>query len=94
MSENVFRSIEEQIEILKSRGLVIEDESAAKDFLIRNNYYRVSGYSLTLRSHDVFNKNAAFQNIIDIYSFDHELRHILLKYIETIEVTVKSVYAY
>lgn len=59
-----------------------------------NNYYRVSGYSLTLRKHDVFFEQATFQNIIDIYNFDHELRHILLKYIEIIEVTLKSVYAY
>lgn len=35
-----------------------------------------------------------FQNIVDIYEFDHNLRHILLKYIELIEVTVKSVYSY
>ena len=44
----------------------------------------MSGYSLTLRNHDVFSKTASFQNIIDIYSFDHELRHILLKYLEII----------
>lgn len=55
---------------------------------------RVSGYSLTLRNHDVFSKSATFQNIIDIYSFDRELRHILLKYLEIIEVQLKSVYAY
>ena len=62
--------------------------------MLRNNYYRISGYSLTLRNHDDFSKSASFQNIIDIYTFDHELRHILLKYIEEIEVTVKSIYAY
>lgn len=62
--------------------------------MLRNNYYRISGYSLTLRKHDVFSQAATFQNIIDIYNFDHELRHILLKYIEIIEVTLKSIYAY
>lgn len=92
--EKEFKTIDEQIEILKSRGLNIPDEALAKDFLIRNNYYRVSGYSLTLRSHDVFSKNAEFQNIIDIYNCDHEMRHILLQHIEVIEVSVKSVYAY
>lgn len=94
MSTKEFKSIDEQIEILKSRGLSVKDENYAKEFLYKNNYYRVSGYSLTLRNHDVFSKNADFQNIIDIYEFDHELRHILLKYIEIVEVTIKSIYAY
>lgn len=90
----VFKSIEGQIEILQARGLAIDNLEHAKDFLYRNNYYRVSGYSLTLRNHDVFSKTANFQNIVDIYEFDRALRHILLKYIEIIEVTIKSIYAY
>lgn len=89
-----FKTVEEQIKILKSRGLSITDESTAKEFLLHNNYYRISGYSLTLRRHDVFTPTASFQNIIDIYEFDHELRHILLKYIETIEVVLKSIFSY
>lgn len=94
MADKEFKTIEEQIAILKSRGLQIPDKEVAADFLYRNNYYRVSGYSLTLRNHDVFAPSATFQNIIDIYEFDYKLRHILLKYIELIEVTVKSVYSY
>ena len=72
MADKDFKTIDEQIEILRSRGLTIEDEAEAKDFLLRNNYYRVSGYSLTLRKNDVFAKSATFQNIEDIYNFDHE----------------------
>ena len=94
MADKEFKTIEEQLDILESRGLQIPDKVAAGNFLHRNNYYRVSGYSLTLRSHDVFSPSASFQNIVDIYEFDHNLRHILLKYIEIIEVTVKSVYSY
>ena len=87
-------TIDEQIKILKSRGLFIPDEERAKSFLLRNNYYRISGYTLTLRHNDVFIKNASFQDIEDIYNFDLELRHLLLKYLEIIETTVKSMYAY
>ncbi|MGM9641240.1 MAG: Abi family protein [Faecousia sp.] len=94
MEQKNFKSLDEQIALLRSRGLHINDVTAAKQFLHRNNYYRVSGYSLTLRTHDVFSKSASFQNIVDIYEFDHELRHILLKYLEIIEVTVKSIYSY
>ena len=67
MSDKEFKSIQEQIDILKSRGLSIDNEEQATEFLMRNNYYRVSGYSLTLRNHDIFSKSATFQNIIDIY---------------------------
>ena len=94
MEEKKFKTIDEQLEILKSRGLIIEDESVAKEFLLYNNYYRVSGYSLTLRKNDIFYESTTFQNIIDIYNFDHEFRHIILKYIENIEVKFKSIYAY
>ena len=94
MADKDFKTIDEQIDILRSRGLTIEDEAGAKDFLLRNNYYRVSGYSLTLRKNDVFAKSATFQNIEDIYNFDHEFRHIILHHIETIEVQMKSIYAY
>ena len=94
MADKDFKTIEEQLEILRSRGLIIDDESLAKDFLLHNNYYRISGYSLTLRKNNVFSRSATFQNIVDIYHFDHELRHIILQYLEVIEVQMKSVYVY
>lgn len=94
MADKDFKTIEEQIDILLSRGLTINDELQARDFLLHNNYYRISGYSLTLRKNDIFSKSATFQNIVDIYNFDHELRHIILQYLEVIEVQMKSIYAY
>ena len=94
MEYKSFKTIDEQLDILISRGLKVNNKEKAKKFLLHNNYYRVSGYSLTLRNHDVFFKSAEFQNIVDIYNFDHEIRHIILEYIEIIEVTVKSVYSY
>ena len=94
MSTKPFKTLDEQVELLKSRGLKISNIEAAKSILLRNNYYRLSGYSLTLRSHDQFYNNVFFENIVDIYQFDQTLRHILLEFLEVIEITVKSVYAY
>lgn len=54
MNDKCFQSINQQIDILRSRGLNITDELQAKQFLLHNNYYRVSGYSLTLRKNDIF----------------------------------------
>ena len=34
-----FKTIDEQIEILKSRGLVFDDEEFAKEKLLETNYY-------------------------------------------------------
>ena len=94
MAEKDFKSIAEQRALLTSRGLTIEDNSAAEEFLLHNNYYRISGYSLTLRKNDKFYPAATMQNIMDIYNLDHALRHLLLEYIELIEVKMKSIYAY
>ena len=94
MANKDFKTVEEQVQILRSRGLTIDDEDKAKDFLLYNNYYRISGYSLTLRKDNVFSKSATFQNIIDICNFDHEFRHIFLQYLEIIEVQIKSIYVY
>ena len=66
----------------------------AEEFLLHNNYYRISGYTLTLRKNDVFYDGISIQDVIQIYNFDHELRAILLEHLETIEVNIKSVYAY
>lgn len=40
------KTFDEQIEILKSRGLVIKDENKAKFLLGNLNYYRFSAYLL------------------------------------------------
>ncbi|MEG1149097.1 MAG: Abi family protein [Niameybacter sp.] len=94
MLDKDFKTIDDQLKILRSRGLNIKNEEKCKTFLLHNNYYRISGYSLTLRKNDVFFKNATFQNIIDIYEFDRELRNLLLGFIEIIEVKFKSIFAY
>lgn len=44
MADKDFNTIDEQIEILRSRGLSIEEEAEAKAFLLRNNYCRVSSW--------------------------------------------------
>lgn len=89
-----FKTIKEQIDLLKSRNLSVKNEEAAKAFLLNNNYYRISGYSLTLRENDDFKNIYDFQDIVDIYKCDWEMRYCILKYLEIIEVRIKSLYAY
>lgn len=98
MSEEVkpFLTINQQIQLLKNRGLIIPEDKLdlTKKFLLNNNYYRISGYTLTLRKDDKFYKNANIDNVVQIYEFDRRLRHIILTITEEIEVRVKSLIAY
>lgn len=95
MTRKSFLSIENQIELLHNRGLIIKEHyDIAYDFLYENNYYRVSGYTLTLRKNDKFYDGVTILDVIQIYNFDHELRQIILNFLEIIETNVKSVYAY
>lgn len=84
--------LNEQIENLISLGLEIEDEGYAKSMLNRVSYYRlVKAYSITLKENGNYIKGTTFENIVDLYLFDMELRHILFSLIEHIEVYLRAV---
>ena len=42
--EKTFKSLDEQIEILKNKGLVIKDENFCIDILLSENYFFLNGY--------------------------------------------------
>ena len=48
MSDKGFKTIDEQLEILRTRGLTIHDDQKAKEFLLYNNYYRISAFLMKL----------------------------------------------
>ncbi|UZQ86049.1 Abi family protein [Thermoclostridium stercorarium] len=83
-------SIEEQIELLKSRNLVIEDEEFAKKVLTHISYYRLSGYSLNLRKDNIFYPGITFNTIYKIYEFDKKLRYLILDLIEIVEISFRT----
>ena len=56
-------TFEEQIEILKSRNLIISDVKEAKDILKRISYYRLSGYMLTTSIKALIDKYEDVKNI-------------------------------
>ena len=43
MAAKVFKTIEEQLDILKSKNLTIEDYDKAKTILLRENYFFLNG---------------------------------------------------
>ena len=44
MGSKTFKTLDEQIEILRNKGLIIDDEFYTKEVLLRENYFFLSGY--------------------------------------------------
>lgn len=89
-----FKSYEEQIAILKSRGLIINDNENAKAILKKMNYYRLSAYSLTLRKNDVFYPGVTIEDIVALYDFDADLRKIVFEFSAVAETSARAYIAY
>lgn len=88
------KTTEEQIQILKDRELVIEDEGYAKEVISKINYYRFSAYTLTLKKNDMFYKDTTFEHIYGLYEFDRKLRLELLSVLEQIEIQARTKISY
>ena len=95
-------TIEEQIKLLKERGVAIEDEAKAKENLLDIGFYRLGFYSFPFektfpqlddRDHLV-KKGTGFQDIVSLYYFDYDLRNILLNYLNRIEVNLRTYIVY
>ena len=87
-------SISDQIALLESRGLFINDKSQAEHFLSIVSYYRLAGYWKTLQSNPtshLFNEGSTFETVIDIYNFDRELRFIVFDGLERLEIALRVI---
>ena len=56
-----------------------KDKDYASRVLLHVNYYRLSGYTLTLRRDNIFYNNVKLEQVMEIYNFDTELRVITEK---------------
>ena len=84
---------EQQIEILRERGLLIDDVKQAIEILDTISYFRLAGYWRhfeTDHSTHQFRENCSFSDVTDLYSFDKQLRVLLFTAIQTIEVSVRT----
>ena len=87
-------TIEEQIKLLKSREVVIEDENFAKKFLRIYNYYFVTGYLHPYKTSEDKYKNIGFNEIATQIKFDMRLREICMYALDIIEKGLKTIIAY
>lgn len=84
----------EQIALLKSRGLVVEDEKKLEYYLRNVSYYHLSIYFKHYQNDDVFFKGITFEDVLRIYIFDNKLRFLLLELLERVEKSFKCRMAY
>ncbi len=93
-----FKTIEEQIEILKERNLIIDEEKARDIFRDNNYYYVINGYKDLFidesNKEEKYKDGTVLEEIFAIYKFDSELRSIFLKYILNVERRIDTYIAY
>jgi len=87
-------SIEKQVKLWKSRGLIIDNLDRAERYLQFISYYRLSPYTLPFQNSGgmdhQFKKATRFDDILDLYVFDRELRLLIMDPIERFEVALRS----
>jgi hypothetical protein len=91
------KTIEEQIEILKTRGMIFEDEKKAKEILRDIGYYRLGFYWFYFqksRKKHTFRENTQFSTIVKLYYLDNDLRFLLTKALSRIEINLRTQLVY
>lgn len=91
-------TVDEQLDLLKSRGLTVIDEDKAREILTDIGYYRLGFYlfpfektypSLSNRTHEYID-GATFEDAVNLYYFDFDLRLMLMRYLIRIEIAFRT----
>ena len=93
---SIATEIEEQLKLLKDRGLIINDDEKAKEILLDIGYYRLGFYWFYFQdeeSHN-FEEDIDLDEIVELYYFDFDIKMLLLRYIYRIEVHFRTQLVY
>ncbi|MHC8609813.1 Abi family protein (plasmid) [Paenarthrobacter ureafaciens] len=91
-----YKTYEEQVDLLASRGMVIADREAAIQQLRHTNYYRLSGYWYSFRRQgpsgreDSFYTGTTFTDVVRLYNFDASLRTATFASLAPIELALRA----
>lgn len=94
-----FKTIDEQLEILKDRNLVIDDELLARQSLSFYGYYEiVNGYKQfllnTQAESERFTDGETFSHLLSLYQLDKEFRNGIMEATLEIELVLRTAIAY
>ena len=90
-------SHEQQLDQLIQRGLICTNRAESLHYLAHLNYYRLGAYWLPFEAEHAahaFKPGTRFEDVLNLYVFDRELRLLLLDAIERVEVSVRTGLAY
>lgn len=91
-----FKTLDEQIELLKQRGLIIKDEERARKYLLSQNYYNlINGYAKFFpREGERYTAQTTFDEITSLYVFEREFKQALFLGILEAETHLRAIFAY
>lgn len=83
----------EILDLLESRGLIIRDKNKAIECLKVVSYFRLDNYFHPMESDKVqhiFKPGSTFDNAMDLYRFDCDLRELIFTAIQAVEIALRS----
>ena len=89
-------SLSDQLKLLISRGLTVNNPTEALHYLTHIGYYRLSGYVMPLQiggsgaNRHNCQPEVTFENILSLYVFDRKLRLLVMDALERIEISVRA----
>jgi len=96
-----YKTFNQQLTILRNRGMIVPQNGAPKRFLEQENYYNViNGYKDIFLTKDAqgnpikpeaYIQNTHFDELKALFLFDRELRFLFLKYLLIFENSFKTV---
>ena len=97
MKDKQFKNLDEQVEIFRHKGLTINNEEYAKEVLLRENYFFLSGYRHLFMQKDntkTYIDGSTFEELYSLFLFDRQFRNIIFKNLLIVENNAKSIFSY
>lgn len=94
-----FKTIDEQLDILRDRNLMIDNELNARSALLSYGYYEiVNGYKIFLldpdKEDEQFVENETFTHLLSLYELDKSIRNGVMEATLEVESTLRTAIAY
>lgn len=89
-------TIEQQLDQLSTRGMEIPDPDTTRFYLTHIGYYRLRGYWMPFEAdpssngQHLFKPGTTFDQVLNFYTFDRELRLLINDAIERIEISIRN----
>ena len=97
MKQKEFKTLDERVEILRNKGVIVEDVDKTKEILLRENYFFINGYRhIFIKNHreGTFIPGTKFEEMYALFQFDRSFRNLLFKNLLIVENNIKSVMSY